>query len=238
MKKKFTLVMMLIVGIVTGLSAQKKIVFSEDKSHASVVIYTAVVTTDTLKTYVVSDRAKYYVNEEVITRLLLNSDKVFALPDSLVPSWTHLFGKETYKTRQLELARYGDIIYSETGEYRTPPLMNRVMISLIIYCLILIISAYFLNGFSWILSFILSTSFITVSSAIALLAISSFKDSHKGLIYLGNFDSLFLIFMLILPALYITIFIKEKHKDAKKHNQIPNGFDDEDNKKNSKKWKI
>lgn len=226
MKLKIFLLILLVQGTVANIFGQfydvdpMKVTLSSDKSEVSLVSITEetnrlipgkyIVTTvyDTIDIYAVSAEAKKYITEELAISLLTNG--MCILPDSLVPRWTQLFGKETYIERELEITNHS-IVVKNTGT-KFAPAKNKSLF----YVLIFLSIPFVVLSFIFMIKYQNKREIRWLRFVLCVLFVLFYSLPSSFSLTLLFFDSLFYSIIIISPAFLVT-FIKfpQKQEQAK-----------------------
>jgi len=225
--KKFIIVLFVILGvavkdyakIVTKISKnfEKKAVLTNDRSKLFILhileekkitlidrkcteITNKII--DTVRIYFISTIARNYINDSIASWFIDNQS--VALPDSLVPRWTHLFGQETYIKRELRIVG-NDILFFNVNSKSCPAVFWSDFLKLLIVAGVILIICFYLVFFvkeKDVAIGILATVLLFVFLLLVFI--------HKPLV--TTFDIIFVPFLIIFPSLF-TLFIKTKEKE-------------------------
>ena len=226
--KRSLIILFIVLGTIVEanafLSSKTKAILTNDKSKVFVVYSTTEIvktsidgkktiedirkTWDTIETYFVTDEAKKYITDTLVSKLFQGgSHGTVSLPDSLLARFTHLFGEETYFSRELRIVDNGILFCFVGTEKHGPALFKRI---------------------GWIL-------LLFYSACIYLFVYRIMKDNSKGLakftafllflvtLFIGLFawrllfnitylDVIILSFFTNIPA-FLLVFIKFKKKN-------------------------
>jgi len=195
------------------LSSDKSVIsvikISEEKRMEKMKNYAIIYTTtryDTIANYQVQKDAQEYISDS-IAYIILDGETVHILPDSVLPRWTHIFGKDTVIKRNIKVNN-GQVCLFIKNESASPKNVNILWIAIIITLILLIINLVFAADNmleSW---FVL---FIAIGVIIILVLI---KDN----ITITWFDFIFLSSSFVLGTI-ISIIIKKRKKKSRNFNK-------------------
>jgi hypothetical protein len=170
---------------------------------------------DTVRVYYVSIIARRFINDSLASLLIDKSlildqntrmpiDQSVALPDSLVPRWTYLFGEDTYVKRELRIVG-DDILFFNVGSKSSPAVNKPFFCSLFCVGVIVLIISLFI-----ILRYKAEKSLVVIMLIAIFLFFLFFSFTLQK--YLSISDIFFAPLIIVVPSLF-TLFIKTKKEE-------------------------
>lgn len=208
MKKVLVLLFVLMLSIVTNLSAQDKYAeeFKLSTDKTSVSSYLARTSYEVLKTWDIKSIPSYYLslsnrNDTVLRNAILSPNGRYNYPgDSLVYSWSEMFAETRVFHRELVVNKDMQEINLEVREGNPIPIsLDRIGHKLFKFLLAL--------GFLLALSSDknekaqMTLTFALVVAMIVLIAVGLLTD-YSGVL---SFDYFFILFLVILPPLLVSL---------------------------------
>ena len=156
---------------------------------------------DTIETCSVQKEARIFLNDSNVLKLL--NTGVIHLPDSIVPRWTHVFGKDIAVKRNINI--FNNHLYLTIKNEFVDPI-NEDLIRITLIILLVVLAFNFIALFDDI-----STSWVLLWIGIFLSVMGIyFRDIHCPL-----FDVIFICSSLVFPTIiFLIIRTRKKEKEV------------------------
>jgi hypothetical protein len=219
--KKIIIILLIALGAFVKIFAQvsekfeQKILLSPDKSTVSVINITeykkyfvfnkkdSVITSivhDTIAKYYVSTDALNYINDSLAYQVITSSYQLVNISDSLVPRFTHLFGKDKYVIRNLQVEDGNWICYRcVRSELRRAINYDLLKVPCCLAVIMFLFSIFF------IVKIKIKFFSVIISTVLFFAIIMSYSQCPNFTIF-----DIFIFLAIVIVPILLTLFIKIK----------------------------